>query len=420
MAECTATSARPSSTACCTSFTNMPVPPIAWIGTSVRTSPVVVTITSSASSPSSVATRSACQRASALPRVATRERAGHQSSGSASGSGRPNSSTSASAYSSPRAVPAASFRRTVGSCSSLLTMPRVSCSTASRCRRVERVELGAVPLELGGAQLVGVGAQRGDERRDLAGGAVEPVAVELLGDDLADLADLLAPLRERLLAEARGGRRCRAGSRRTPRPRRGRCCGARRCRRPAAPDRVRGLHHRLDRRCARRAGPARRWTTSSTSHATRASGTSSSVIGAAADPPGQLLGTRRGAVGDDDLAHAGARQRERHALAHLARAEHEHPPVVERPEPAGRRARPPPTTPTPRAGRSRSRCGPACRPRPRGGTCARAAARCADSCSATCHASRTWPRISPSPMIIESRPAATPKRCATAASSWYV
>ena len=31
--------------------------------------------------------------------------------------------------------------------------------------------------------------------------------------------------------------------------------------------------------------------------------------------------------------------------------------------------------------------------------------------------SRTWPRISPSPMIMESRPAATPKRCATAASS---
>ena len=39
LAECTARSARPSSTACCTSFTNTPVPPIAWIGTSVRWSP---------------------------------------------------------------------------------------------------------------------------------------------------------------------------------------------------------------------------------------------------------------------------------------------------------------------------------------------------------------------------------------------
>ena len=41
-------------------------------GTSVRASPVVVTITSSTSSPRSAATRSACHRASALPRVATR------------------------------------------------------------------------------------------------------------------------------------------------------------------------------------------------------------------------------------------------------------------------------------------------------------------------------------------------------------
>src|SRR3954451_10833245 len=60
------------------------------------------------------------------------QRAGHQSSSSASGSGRPNSSTSASAYSAPRALPAASFMRTVGSWRSLLTMPRVSCSTVSR------------------------------------------------------------------------------------------------------------------------------------------------------------------------------------------------------------------------------------------------------------------------------------------------
>ena len=34
----------------------------------------------------------------------------------------------------------------------------------------------------------------------------------------------------------------------------------------------------------------------------------------------------------------------------------------------------------------------------------------APSDSASCQASRTWPRISPSPTIIESRPAATPKR----------
>ena len=43
LAECTARSARPSSTACCTSFTNTPWPPMACIGTSVRASPVVST-----------------------------------------------------------------------------------------------------------------------------------------------------------------------------------------------------------------------------------------------------------------------------------------------------------------------------------------------------------------------------------------
>ena len=42
------------------------------------------------------------------------------------------------------------------------------------------------------------------------------------------------------------------------------------------------------------------------------------------------------------------------------------------------------------------------------------------SASAARHASRTWPRISCSPMIIESSPAATANRCVTAASSWNV
>ena len=42
--------------------------------------------------------------------------------------------------------------------------------------------------------------------------------------------------------------------------------------------------------------------------------------------------------------------------------------AVERDQSSARRARPRPTRPTPRGGRSRSRCGPACRPRPPGGT----------------------------------------------------
>ncbi len=66
LAECCARSARPSSTASCTSLTNMPLPPISWIGTSARWSPVVLTITSSTSPPSSSATRPACHNANAL------------------------------------------------------------------------------------------------------------------------------------------------------------------------------------------------------------------------------------------------------------------------------------------------------------------------------------------------------------------
>ena len=58
--------------------------------------------------------------------------------------------------------------------------------------------------------------------------------------------------------------------------------------------------------------------------------------GAPADAMRELFTSRHGAVGDDDLEHAGARQRERHALTHLARAQHEHAPVVERAETAVR------------------------------------------------------------------------------------
>ena len=81
LAECTARSARPSSTACCTSFTNTPVPPIAWIGTSVRrVAGGRDDHVARRRAPSSAATRSACQRASALPRRGHAQRPRHQSS----------------------------------------------------------------------------------------------------------------------------------------------------------------------------------------------------------------------------------------------------------------------------------------------------------------------------------------------------
>ena len=95
LAECTATSARPSSTACCTSFVNTPVPPIACRSGRWSRSPVVLINTYStvsfSSTPSSAPTRSACQRASALARVAIR------STGYSSADGRSNSAASASA-----------------------------------------------------------------------------------------------------------------------------------------------------------------------------------------------------------------------------------------------------------------------------------------------------------------------------------
>ena len=72
LAECTAKSARPSSTAACTSFTNTPWPPISQMATSVRRSPVVWTTTGSTGSPSAAETRSVWSRARALARVAAR------------------------------------------------------------------------------------------------------------------------------------------------------------------------------------------------------------------------------------------------------------------------------------------------------------------------------------------------------------
>ena len=117
----------PSSTASCTSFTNTPVPPSACSGACGRRSPVVVTITSSASHRSTH--RGATRRARPASGPARSTRGHAERRGISRGdprrrvSGSPKSSTSASAYSSPRAVPAASFSRTVGSCSSLLTSP---------------------------------------------------------------------------------------------------------------------------------------------------------------------------------------------------------------------------------------------------------------------------------------------------------
>ena len=140
LAECTATSARPSSTAACTSFTNTPWPPMPWSGTSTR---AVARASrrrrarrreTGSAAAADAPTCSACQRARALPRVAMRTRTGPrrlQVEQVAQGLGEPLAAWRAGA----------SFRRTVGSCSSLATMPRVRASTASRSRSSRPVEL---------------------------------------------------------------------------------------------------------------------------------------------------------------------------------------------------------------------------------------------------------------------------------------
>ena len=79
LAEWTATSARPSSTAVWTSFTNTPWPPICSSGVVRSRSPVVSTTTTSTSTSGRTVARSpirwsVCHRARALPRVAARIR----------------------------------------------------------------------------------------------------------------------------------------------------------------------------------------------------------------------------------------------------------------------------------------------------------------------------------------------------------
>ena len=159
---------------------------------------------------------------------------------------------------------------------------------------------------------------------------------------------------------------------------------------------------------------------SSTSHAIERVGDLVEGDRAAPDPLRELLGRAR---------RCGWRRRSRRRPRPPARAPCPHPCRRHRARARGGRrasraarrpARPRPTTPTPRGGRCRSRCAPACPTSTAWRNVRESSGPLADSCSAAFHASRTWPRISPSPMIIESRPAATPKRCATAASSWYV
>ena len=166
LAECTATSARPSSTACSTSFTNTPVPPMAWIGTSrALVAPgghdhVLRLDAEQLRRPVRPASGPARCRASPPAAAASTARRSGGSAARRFPRGRTELGRARRRTASPCAVPAASLTRTVGSCSSLLTSPRVNASTASCAAGSSAARRDRNRAQLGGAQLLGPGAQR--------------------------------------------------------------------------------------------------------------------------------------------------------------------------------------------------------------------------------------------------------------------
>ena len=371
------------------------------------------------------ATRSAWSRASALPARRDAQRPAqpaHQSVvGGSSGSSSANSSDSASAYSSPRAD-AGGVLEPHGR----LVEQLVDEAARDRTRRPRgppgssASSFAAWRCSSHGAQHLGALAQRGDERGRLACRPLEAVPVELVGDDLAHRAELGAALLERLLAlGAAASSMSRSVTPKTsPTPGSTSRGTATSTTSSARPDR-RSITCSMSARSMRTSGGARaRQEHVAAARAGR--GSSSSAIAAAAEP-GRERGTARAACGWRRRSRRRPRPRARSPSSRRRRPRRARGPAGPRASRAVRRPpRPRPTgpdtawRPMPVSVRARLPTSTAWRNvRDRNWPTE-------PSRSATCHASRTWPRISPSPMIMESRPAATPKRCATAASSWYV
>ncbi len=243
LAECTARSARPSSTAAWTSFTNTPLPPSSQIGTSRRRSPLGLDDDDLDVEPG-VGLAQQRDDMVGLPPGERRAPGGDPELHRALTLVGARVTRGRTARAAPRrgarrgGVPAASLRPTVGWCSSLATSPRVSASTASSWRGRGR-RAAPEPVELGAAHVLGPLAQGDDQRRHLAGGRSPPGSAR---------ARRRRSTRRR---RPRGGARPRrpprsaqvvhveqrdAGQRRRPR---GRRRGARRRRRPAAAGRPR-------------------------------------------------------------------------------------------------------------------------------------------------------------------------------------
>ena len=151
LAECTATSARPSSTARCTSLTNTPWPPIVCSGTSAAR-----VAESSRRTPARRRARvrgraarrrrpAACVRAWALPRVARRSAPARRHA-SAEVEQVAHGGGVALALRRAGVVPC---RRTDGSCSSLATMPLVTASTRPAAASSRPASAAGEAVELG-------------------------------------------------------------------------------------------------------------------------------------------------------------------------------------------------------------------------------------------------------------------------------
>ena len=190
-AECTATSIRSASSASSISLTKTPRSPICPNGLERSRSPAVVIGTKATSWPARRMTRRGelglRQREPGAARADADEHLRLPSSSA-------NRRRIASAYASPSPSAAACFIRTVGSCRSLFRICAVTASSVRRSSSGSAAEL----RELGGADLLGVGAQRRDRRHDVERGAPLAEALGLLDDEPLGHLGLGAPAGERL------------------------------------------------------------------------------------------------------------------------------------------------------------------------------------------------------------------------------
>ena len=224
LAECTATSARPSSTACWTSLTNTPCPPISvqrhvptpvaggldeheldvdagggvdgvgdvpgpastpagcrgWRG---GTSP-----SAAARAPDAIWARicsSSCEDPCPDPAMRGSVPRCGRARGAPRRQPRSNRSLTAAALRSPCGVPASWRRRTDGLVQQLGDDRAGDRLDELALAGVERRQPAGVAIELARAHLLGPLVEQGDQRRRLPGGRLEAELLDLLGDDLA-------------------------------------------------------------------------------------------------------------------------------------------------------------------------------------------------------------------------------------------